>query len=105
MTDAGLGPNRHPRNSAETRPLRFELAGVPQQAIPRGNNLQATFCADADDRALLGWLGEVAARHGCSIHAYVQMTNPVHLLLPATGGWCHQQGDAVTGAALRAVRQ
>ena len=63
------------------RPPRYELVGVPQQVIALGNNRQATCFADADDRAGLGWLGEAAARHGCSIHADVRMTHPVHLLL------------------------
>ncbi|PKM14181.1 MAG: transposase [Gammaproteobacteria bacterium HGW-Gammaproteobacteria-2] len=63
------------------RPPRYELVGVPQHVIQRGNNRQTTFFADEDYRAYLGWLGEAAERHGCSIHAYVLMTNHVHLLL------------------------
>jgi putative transposase len=50
------------------RPPRYELVGVPQHVIHRGNNRQATFFADEDYRAYLGWLGEAAERHGCSIH-------------------------------------
>lgn len=63
------------------RPPRYELVGIPQHVIQRGNNRQATFFADEDYRAYLGWLGEAAERHGCAIHAYVLMTNHVHLLL------------------------
>lgn len=46
-----------------------------------GNNRQAVFRASEDYRRYLGWLAEAAAQHGCAIHAYVLMTNHVHLLL------------------------
>lgn len=57
---------------------------VPGQAlhlIQRGNNRTATFFADADRRSYLDWLGELAPALGCALHAYVLMTNHVHLLL------------------------
>lgn len=63
------------------RPPRYELVGIPQHVIQRGNNRQATFFTDADYQAYLVWLGEAAERHGCLIHAYVLMTNHAHLLL------------------------
>lgn len=63
------------------RKPRFYLPDVPAHVVQRGNNRQAVFFADSDYRAYLSWLKEGAARHGCAIHAYVLMTNHVHLLM------------------------
>src|SRR5919108_3496667 len=63
------------------RPPRLELAGVPLHVIQRGNNRAACFFADIDRRFYLRCLAQSAARNGCAIHAYVLMTNHVHLLL------------------------
>jgi putative transposase len=63
------------------RKPRFYLPDVPAHVIQRGNNRQAVFFCDDDYRAYLAWLRESAARHGCAIHAYVLMTNHVHLLV------------------------
>jgi len=63
------------------RKPRFFLPGVPAHVVQRGNNRQPVFFADADYRAYLGWLAEAAARYGLAIHAYVLMTNHVHLLV------------------------
>ncbi len=49
--------------------------------MQRGNNRQPIFFADADYRVYLGWLAEAAGRYGCAVHAYVLMTNHVHLLV------------------------
>lgn len=69
------------------RPPRYELAGLPQHVIQRGNNRQPTFFAEDDYTAYLGWLREAAVHHGCAIHAYVLMINHVHLLVtPTVGG-------------------
>jgi len=38
------------------------------------------FFEDGDYSAYLSWLGEAAERYDCSIHAYVLMTNHVHIL-------------------------
>ena len=59
------------------------VPGVPLHLIQRGNNRQACFYADQDYRFYLDWLGEYAADHACRIHAYVLMTNHVHLLVSA----------------------
>lgn len=63
------------------RKPRFNLIGNPQHIIQRGNNRQATFFAEEDYRLYLDSLGEAAKKHDCSIHAYVLMTNHVHLLV------------------------
>jgi putative transposase len=63
------------------RPPRLELPGVPQHVRQRGNNGAACFFSDADRRFYLKCLAEAAACRGCEIHAYVLMTNHVHLLV------------------------
>lgn len=60
---------------------RVALAGVPLHLIQRGHNRDACFFADDDYRAYLDYLGEFATKFGCAVHAYVLMTNHVHLLL------------------------
>jgi putative transposase len=49
--------------------------------VQRGNNRSACFFGDADRRFFLRCLDAAARRHGCAIHAYVLMTNHVHLLV------------------------
>lgn len=62
---------------------RLVLPGVPLHLIQRGNNRQICFVADEDYRFYLDWLKDYAGKTGCRIHAYVLMTNHVHLLLSA----------------------
>ena len=62
------------------RKPRFYLPGVPVHIVQRGNNRQAIFFDDADYKAYLGWLKEAAIKYSCAIHAYVLMSNHVHLL-------------------------
>lgn len=63
------------------RKPRFYLSGVPAHIIQRGNNRQAVFFGNEDYQAYLNWLKSDAEKHGCVIHAYVLMTNHVHLLV------------------------
>lgn len=49
--------------------------------IQRGNNRQACFVAEHDFQRYLEWLRDCARKTGCRVHAYVLMTNHVHLLL------------------------
>lgn len=61
------------------RPPRPDFAGIPQHVVQRGNNRQACSYRDADFFRDLALLHEAATRHACAIHAYVLMTNHVHL--------------------------
>src|SRR5262249_3297954 len=64
---------------------RYFLPDQPLHVIQRGNDRQAIFFADDDYVRYRGWLHEGACRHFCTGHAYVLMTNHVHLLVtPAT---------------------
>ena len=60
---------------------RISVPEVPLHLIQRGNNRQGCFFAEEDYRAYLGWLEKYAEESGCAIHAYVLMTNHVHLLM------------------------
>src|ERR1039458_1922669 len=64
---------------------RLNLARVPLHVIQRGNNRQACFFAEEDYRFYLYWLKKGAEKYGCDIHAYVLMTNHVHLLVSRHG--------------------
>jgi putative transposase len=60
---------------------RYFVEDQPLHVIQRGNDRQPMFFADDDLRLFRKWLGEGAAAYGCAIHAYVFMTNHIHLLL------------------------
>ena len=63
------------------RRSRLIIPDIPLHIIQRGNNHQACFFAEEDYLFYLDWLEEYAESTGCSIHAYVLMTNHVHMLL------------------------
>ncbi len=63
------------------RQPRIVLPGQPHHIVQRGNNRSSVFFADDDYRRYLEWLNEAADKYGCAVHAYVLMTNHVHLLL------------------------
>jgi putative transposase len=63
------------------RKPRFSLPGIPQHVIQRGNNREPCFYAEDDYYRYLNDLKEALGRNDCRLHAYVLMTNHVHLLL------------------------
>ncbi len=60
---------------------RIIVPGNPLHIIQRGNNGQPCFLADEDYLFYQPWLEEHAKSSRCSAHAFVFMTNHVHLLL------------------------
>jgi putative transposase len=60
---------------------RYALPGQPQHLIQRGNNRCAIFVSDDDYQFYLECLSDAAKKTGCDVHAYVLMTNHVHLLV------------------------
>jgi putative transposase len=67
------------------RKPRYYLAGFPCHVIQRGNNREPCFFADLDYVYYLDCLKDAASKYDCAVHAYVLMTNHVHLLMtPAT---------------------
>jgi putative transposase len=63
------------------RPPRLFEPGVPLHILQRGNNRGACFQGAEDYASYLHWLNEYTLHHGCALHAYVLMTNHVHLFL------------------------
>jgi putative transposase len=63
---------------------RYVIPGQPQHIIQRGNNRQAIFVTDDDFQFFRDALVEAAGRFGLAIHAYVWMTNHIHLLATPT---------------------
>jgi putative transposase len=63
---------------------RYVIPGQPQHIIQRGNNRQAIFAAEADYQFFRDAIVEAAGRFGLAIHAYVWMTNHIHLLATPT---------------------
>ena len=80
------------------RRARLMLPNVPVHIIQRGNNRQACFYADDDYQFYLAWLSASAKKFGCHLHAYVLMTNHVHLLISATD-------ETGPGAMMKALGQ
>jgi len=77
---------------------RIVMPNMPQHLIQRGNNRQVCFYADEDYLLYLDWLANYAAKFKCQIHAYVLMTNHVHLLATS------QQSESV-GLMMKALSQ
>lgn len=67
------------------RRARLRLAGLPLHIIQRGNNRTPCFYTLRDHALYLDHLEELSWKYGCAIHAYVLMTNHVHLLLTPAG--------------------
>ena len=60
---------------------RFDIPGQPQHVIQRGNNREPCFFAEEGYRFYLECLEYAAKKYTCDIHAWVLMTNHVHLLV------------------------
>lgn len=60
---------------------RYAIPGHPQHVIQRGNNRMGLFRARQDFAAFAECLSVALGRHDCMLHAYVFMTNHVHLLM------------------------
>jgi len=67
------------------RKPRFFLPGIPCHVVQRGNNRSACFYGDDDFAFYMSIVDEALQKHHVQLHAYVLMTNHVHLLMtPAT---------------------
>lgn len=60
---------------------RIKLPDLPQHLVQRGVNREPSFFADEDYSCYLHWLKKSSADYRCAVHAYVLMTNHVHLLV------------------------
>ncbi len=63
------------------RKPRFYQPGLPVHVFQRGHNKEPVFFDDEDYLVYLRFLKESAEACGCLVHAYVLMTNHVHLLV------------------------
>lgn len=63
------------------RQRRYRIPDIPQHVIARGIDRNACFFDPSDYRRYLELLQEASAKHACLVHAYVLMTNHVHLLM------------------------
>ena len=75
---------------------RLDIPGVAQHIVKRGNDRQPCFAEDGDYLRYRQELGDAALKHGCALHAYVLMTNHVHLLVtPAEPGATSRMMQAI----------
>jgi putative transposase len=66
---------------------RLDLPGIAQHVVQRGVDRQPCFFTDVDRIRYLDELREICLKSECRVHAYVLMTNHVHVLLtPAATG-------------------
>ncbi|QJD59060.1 transposase [Pseudomonas sp. gcc21] len=62
------------------RRQRLSYPGIAQHVIQRGNNRQVCFGDDEDMYIFAQWLTDYAAEYGVAVHAWVFMTNHIHVL-------------------------
>jgi len=62
------------------RQPRLDIADIPQHIIQRGNNRNICFVKEIDMATYAYWLKVAAQKYEVAIHAWVFMTNHVHLL-------------------------
>ena len=63
------------------RKPRFFIPGVAVHVVQRGHSRNPVFFDKSDYHAYPSYLHDAVERHKCKLHAYVLMTNHVHLLL------------------------
>ena len=63
-----------------TRRRRISYPGIAQHLIQRGNNRQICFVDEQDMVKFGEWLCDYSFEYGVAIHAWVFMTNHIHLL-------------------------
>ncbi|MCB1700639.1 MAG: transposase [Halioglobus sp.] len=67
------------------RKPRFFVPGLATHIVQRGHNRQAIFFDDSDYRVFLSLLSKARDRYPSDVHAYVLMTNHVHILATPSG--------------------
>jgi putative transposase len=63
------------------RRARIHIAEMPLHIVQRGHNRGACFFNEVDYLSYQHWLGEALRENDCALHAYVLMTNHVHLFI------------------------
>jgi putative transposase len=94
----------HATEAGMPRTKRLDIAGVAQHVIQRGNDRQACFFREGDYRRYMQDLREAALQSECKVHAYVLMTNHIHLLVtPPSEGAVGRMMQAVGRRYVRYV--
>lgn len=81
---------------------RLVAPDTPLHIIQRGNNRQICFCTDTDFLVYLDLLSRGIVKNNCLLHAYVLMTNHVHLLI--TPADTRSPGELMKSVGERYVR-
>ncbi len=69
------------------RSPRLVVPGQPVHLLHRGHNRQAVFFGEDHSHRFLSDLTQSAGKYRCAVHAYVLMTNHIHLFVtPGEGG-------------------
>ena len=84
------------------RSPRLDVPHLPQHLVVRGNNRTDLFHEDWERTVFLNYVAEALERASCALHAYVLMSNHVHLL--ATGGDCGSLSSFVHVVGTRFAR-
>lgn len=63
------------------RRARMYVAGLPYHIVQRGNNRASCFLDNEDRQVYLEYLAANVRRYEAELHAYVLMTNHIHLLI------------------------
>src|SRR5215207_828998 len=85
---------------------RLTIPGYPHHIIQRGNNRQAIFAGTGDYDTLLAMMEEHSRKSDVAVHAYVLMSNHLHLLAtPATAQAIPQMMQAVGRRYVRYFNQ
>jgi putative transposase len=82
---------------------RIAPKDIPIHIIQRGKNRQVCFGSDANHAAFAEWLKEYSQKYHVDVHAWVMMTNHVHLLCDAPQRKWYQSNDAGSGTSLRSI--
>ncbi len=64
----------------------FNMPGIPQHVIRRGNNREPCFFGRQGCRYYMDTLQSASERFDCAIHAYALMTSQVHLPVMSARG-------------------
>ena len=68
------------------RKPRFYLSDVPVHIVQRGHSRGPVFYDTQDYATYAYWLKEASKRYDVAIHAFVLMTNHIHLLVTPVKG-------------------
>lgn len=101
--DGTAGDDAASSRAIMARLPRIDVAGIPQHVVVRGVDRQPCFRATGDFAAYLDDLRQATLVHACTVHAYVLMTNHVHLLL--TGEAQRAVSAAMQSVGRRYVRR